>query len=96
VRIARNGAYLTVGCSGAGFCVSADTAGHVIQTQGTVVTHRAYIENLGYAYAASCPTTSFCMVMDDGAIEGYAKLSLKKYSPMAAPNEDRNVFSGLL
>jgi hypothetical protein len=27
---------------------------------------------------------------------GYAKLSLKKYSPMAAQNEDRNVFSGLL
>lgn len=32
----------------------------------------------------------------DGAIEAYAKLSLKKYSPIAAWNEDRNVFSGLL
>jgi len=29
-------------------------------------------------------------------IEGYAKLSLKKYRPIAARNEDRKVFSGLL
>jgi hypothetical protein len=29
-------------------------------------------------------------------MEGYAKLSLKKYRPMAARNEDKNVFSGLL
>jgi enamine deaminase RidA (YjgF/YER057c/UK114 family) len=28
--------------------------------------------------------------------EGYAKLSLKKYRPMVARNEDRNVLSGLL
>jgi hypothetical protein len=28
--------------------------------------------------------------------EGYAKLSLKKYRPIAARNDDRNVFSGLL
>jgi hypothetical protein len=28
--------------------------------------------------------------------EDYAKLSLKKYRPMAARNDDRNVFSGLL
>jgi hypothetical protein len=28
--------------------------------------------------------------------EGYAKLSLKKYSPIAARNEDRKVFNGLL
>ena len=29
-------------------------------------------------------------------LEGYAKLSLKKYRPMAARNEDKKVFSGLL
>src|SRR5450755_266965 len=29
-------------------------------------------------------------------IEAYAKLSLKKYRPMAARNEDKKVFSGLL
>ena len=29
-------------------------------------------------------------------IEAYAKVSLKKYKPMAARNEDRNVSSGLL
>jgi hypothetical protein len=28
--------------------------------------------------------------------EGYAKLSLKKYKPIAALNEDANVFRGLL
>jgi transposase-like protein len=28
--------------------------------------------------------------------EAYAKVSLKKYKPMAAWNEDRNVSSGLL
>jgi hypothetical protein len=28
-------------------------------------------------------------------MEGYAKLSLKKYRPMAARNEDKKVFSGL-
>jgi phospholipase C len=28
--------------------------------------------------------------------EAYAKASLKKYSPMAARNDDKNVFSGLL
>ena len=28
--------------------------------------------------------------------EAYAKLSLKKYRPMAARNEDKKVFSGLL
>ena len=28
--------------------------------------------------------------------EAYAKLSLKKYRPIAARNEDKNVFSGLL
>ena len=28
--------------------------------------------------------------------EAYAKVSLKKYKPMAARNEDRNVSSGLL
>jgi hypothetical protein len=28
--------------------------------------------------------------------EGYAKLSLKKYRPIAARNEDRKVFNGLL
>ena len=31
-----------------------------------------------------------------GYQEDYAKLSLKKCRPMAARNEDRNVFSGLL
>jgi hypothetical protein len=31
-----------------------------------------------------------------GANEAYAKVSLKKYKPMAARNEDRNVSSGLL
>jgi hypothetical protein len=31
-----------------------------------------------------------------GSLEGYAKLSLKKYRPIAARNDDRNVFSGLL
>jgi hypothetical protein len=31
-----------------------------------------------------------------GHIEAYAKVSLKKYKPMAARNEDRNVSSGLL
>ena len=29
-------------------------------------------------------------------LEAYAKLSLKKYRPMAARNEDKKVFSGLL
>jgi hypothetical protein len=29
-------------------------------------------------------------------LEGYAKLSLKKYRPIAARNEDRKVFNGLL
>ena len=29
-------------------------------------------------------------------LEAYAKVSLKKYKPMAARNEDRNVSSGLL
>ena len=29
-------------------------------------------------------------------IEAYAKVSLKKYSPMAARKEDKEVFSGLL
>jgi hypothetical protein len=29
-------------------------------------------------------------------IEVYAKASLKKYRPMAARNEDKKVFSGLL
>ena len=28
--------------------------------------------------------------------EAYAKVSLKKYKPMAARNEDKNVSSGLL
>jgi len=32
----------------------------------------------------------------DGDTEAYAKVSLKKYKPMAARNEDRNVSSGLL
>jgi hypothetical protein len=31
-----------------------------------------------------------------GDPEAYAKVSLKKYKPMAARNEDRNVSSGLL
>jgi hypothetical protein len=31
-----------------------------------------------------------------GYIEAYAKLSLKKYRPMAARNEGKKVFSGLL
>jgi hypothetical protein len=31
-----------------------------------------------------------------GHIEAYAKLSLKKYRPMAARNENKKVFSGLL
>jgi hypothetical protein len=31
-----------------------------------------------------------------GDLEAYAKVSLKKYKPMAAWNEDRNVASGLL
>jgi hypothetical protein len=35
-----------------------------------------------------CPAASFP--------EAYAKASLKKYSPMAARNDDKNVFSGLL
>jgi hypothetical protein len=30
-----------------------------------------------------------------GDIEGYAKLSLKKYRPIAARNEDEKVFNGL-
>jgi hypothetical protein len=30
------------------------------------------------------------------AREGYAKLSLKKYRPIAARNEDRKVVNGLL
>jgi hypothetical protein len=34
--------------------------------------------------------------LDGLDIEGYAKLSLKKYRPIAARNDDRNVFSGLL
>jgi PQQ-like domain len=34
--------------------------------------------------------------INQAVMEGYAKLSLKKYSPMAARNEDRNVLSGLL
>jgi len=29
-------------------------------------------------------------------LEGYAKASLKKYRPIAARNEDKKVFSGLL
>jgi hypothetical protein len=29
-------------------------------------------------------------------LEAYAKASLKKYRPMAARNEDKKVFSGLL
>jgi hypothetical protein len=29
-------------------------------------------------------------------MEAYAKASLKKYRPMAARNEDKKVFSGLL
>jgi tetratricopeptide (TPR) repeat protein len=54
---------------------------------GTGVT----LANLGNAY--------FCLKLPEKAIdyyEAYAKLSLKKYRPMAARNEDRNVFSGLL
>ena len=29
-------------------------------------------------------------------LEGYAKASLKKYRPIAARNEDKKIFSGLL
>ena len=32
----------------------------------------------------------------DIVYEGYAKLSLKKYRPIAARNDDKKVFSGLL
>jgi hypothetical protein len=33
---------------------------------------------------------------DKGDMEAYAKPSLKKYKPIAARNEDKKVFSGLL
>ena len=39
---------------------------------------------------------SLCPGTRKGDLEAYAKVSLKKYKPMAAWNEDRNVSSGLL
>jgi hypothetical protein len=37
------------------------------------------------------PLSAICLC---GHKEGYAKLSLKKYRPIAARNEDRKVFNG--
>jgi len=34
--------------------------------------------------------------MSSADLEAYAKVSLKKYRPIAARNEDKKVFSGLL
>ena len=52
------------------------------------------------APAADAPTlTKMCLwigVSKSGFYEAYAKVSLKKYKPMAARNEARNVSSGLL
>jgi hypothetical protein len=42
---------------------------------------------------AGIRTSQSCMTSGS---EAYAKVSLKKYKPMAARNEDRNVSSGLL
>jgi hypothetical protein len=36
------------------------------------------------------------LVIEVPLLEAYAKASLKKYRPMAARNEDKKVFSGLL
>jgi hypothetical protein len=36
-----------------------------------------------------------CVTGDDQRNEGYAKLSLKKYRPIAARNENEKVFNGL-
>jgi hypothetical protein len=38
---------------------------------------------------------SACQGNPFGDDEGYAKLSLKKYKPIAARNEDEKVFNGL-
>jgi DNA-binding beta-propeller fold protein YncE len=47
---------------------------------------------------ALAPTPHFVAITPDGktVYEGYAKLSLKKYRPKAARNEDGKVFNGLL
>jgi hypothetical protein len=40
---------------------------------------------------------AFCRIfLGKAYLEVYAKASLKKYRPMAARNEDKKVFSGLL
>jgi pimeloyl-ACP methyl ester carboxylesterase len=54
-------------------------------------------DNAGVA-SSSGETPGTVEAMADHArdFEGYAKLSLKKYRPIAARNDDRNVFSGLL
>ena len=40
-----------------------------------------------------CP---LCAALGQGDNEAYAKVSLKKYKPMTARNEDKNVPNGLL
>ena len=51
-------------------------------------------------FVASAAATLASRGFEDGdpgcVMEAYAKVSLKKYKPMAARNEDRNVSSGLL
>jgi 2-methylcitrate dehydratase PrpD len=44
----------------------------------------------------SCGGGSQSTLLGTGQQEAYAKLSLKKYRPMAARNEGKKVFSGLL
>jgi hypothetical protein len=61
--------YLTVSCAGTNSCVSVDPQGNIIQTQGRVKEYRAHINHFDYAFAASCPATSFCMAMNDGSNE---------------------------
>ena len=48
------------------------------------------------AYGKSLGQIGHRMLTDGRDMEAYAKVSLKKYKPMAARNEDRNVSSGLL
>ena len=42
---------------------------------------------------SNCPV--WFIRLHDGYKEGYAKLLVKKYSPIAVPKEERNVLSGL-
>jgi alpha-galactosidase len=63
------------------------TAASMTSDRGTITLHGLSPSTL---YFADRPQR------DVGHMEAYAKVSLKKYKPMAARNEDRNVSSGLL